>query len=155
MAGAGKTVYGYVEKVMLVDKQLIVSAKLDTGAKTASLSAVNIREVKEKGKTYLAFIVPTKTGDVPFKAEYFGKVFIKPRVGEHHPKYKSIYRPLVVVRLKLGDVERNIIVNLTNRKRFNYPLLLGRDALIAFNAVVDPSVAFLLKKRVVVSKNEK
>lgn len=149
VAATRKVVYGYVEKVVLVDKQLTLSAKLDTGAKTASLSAINIREVKEKGKTYLQFMVPSKVGNIPFKAEYFGRVSIKPRVGERTLKRKPIRRPLVMVRIKLGGVERKIAMNLTNRKRFNYPILLGRDALNAFDAVVDPSAAFLLKKKIV------
>ena len=45
----------HVEKATLVDKNLTLSAKLDTGAKSSSLSAINIQEVEENGKTYLRY----------------------------------------------------------------------------------------------------
>lgn len=149
MAGHPKTVYGYIEKVVLVDKQLPISAKLDTGAKSASLNAKAIREVSLDGKPYLRFIVPSKTGDQEFTCEYLGEVKIKIRSGESRiaPVSKTaIRRPVVKMAVRLGDQTRYIRVNLTNRKRFNYPLLLGREALITFNGIVDPALKFTLKK---------
>jgi len=44
-------------------------------------------------------------------------------------------------------MHQSIKVNLTNRKRFIYPLLLGRDAIIAFNGAVDPALTFTLKNQ--------
>ncbi len=150
MAGDAKVVYGYIEKVTLLDKKLQVSAKLDTGAKSASLNARSIREVSLDGKAYLRFVVPDKkNGDQEFTCEYIGDVNIKIRSGESRiaPVSKTaIRRPVVRMRVQLGDTVRSIRVNLTNRKRFNYPLLLGREALIAFNGVIDPSLKFTLKK---------
>lgn len=150
-AGESKAVYGYVEKVTLLEKNITLSAKLDTGAKSASLSAIKIEEIQENGKTYLTFIVPTKTGNFQFKAEYAGRVRIKPRAGEINKgiNANAIKRPMVKVKIRLGNKERDILFNLTNRKRFNYPILLGRDALNAFNGVVDPSNAFLQKKGII------
>jgi hypothetical protein len=149
MADQSKTIYGYIEKAILVDKQLPISAKLDTGAKSASLNARAVREVNINGKPYLNFIVPDKTGDKEFTCEYIGEVKIKIRSGESRiaPISKTaIRRPVVRMAVRLGDQTRAIRVNLTNRKRFNYPLLLGREALIAFNGIVDPALKFTLKK---------
>lgn len=146
VASESKIVYGYVEKVTLLDKNITLSAKLDTGAKTASLSAIRIKEVNENGKTYLTFTVPTKSEDYFFKAEYAGRVRIKPRMGEYQKTPVAFKRPMIKLKVKLGNQVRLITFNLTNRKRFNYPILLGRDALVAFEGVVDPSSAFLLKK---------
>jgi hypothetical protein len=141
-----KIIYGYVEKATLVDKALVLSAKLDTGAKSASLSAVNIQEVTVNGVNYLRFTVPGKQGNVSFLSEYIGKVKIKVRAGEHTgTKSEPLKRPVVLLRVRIGDMERTIPVNLTNRKRFIYPLLLGRDAINAFSGLVDPSTSFLLK----------
>jgi hypothetical protein len=152
IANHDKNVYGYVEKVVLVDKNISLSAKLDTGAKSASLSATNIQEVKENGKTYLIFTLPTKFGNHQCKAEYAGRVSIKSRVGEWFSKDKSVShslkRPVVKMRVRLGEQERDIYFNLANRQRFNYPVLLGRDALIEFDAVIDPSQAFIKRKSV-------
>ena len=149
MANHEKITYGYIEKATLVEKDLTLSAKLDTGAKSASLNATHITEIEVEGKPYLTFIVPSKEGDIPFKCEYVGRVKIKSRVGETHPSSllrHSIKRPVVLMRIKLGNQERVIRVNLTNRKRFIYPLLLGREAIIAFNGAVDPSLIFTLKR---------
>jgi len=146
MAAENKIIYGYVEKATLVDKGLVLSAKLDTGAKSASLNAVDIEEVDQNGIAYLRFTVPGKQGNVSFKSEYIGKVHIKVRAGEHsQSRVAPIKRPVVLMRIKIGDIERTIPVNLTNRKRFIYPLLLGRDAIKAFSGLVDPASTFTLK----------
>lgn len=148
MAAEKKIIYGYVEKANLIDKGLIVSAKLDTGAKSASLSAIHIQEIELNGKNYLKYIVPSKQGDVELISEYIGKVRIKVRSGENSTsKMEPLKRPVVLVRIQLGDMVRTIPVNLTNRKRFIYPLLLGRDAINAFSGLVDPGTAFTLKPR--------
>ncbi|MBA3536329.1 MAG: ATP-dependent zinc protease [Tatlockia sp.] len=147
MAGGDtKIIYGYVEKTTLVEKGMVLSAKLDTGAKSASLSAANIREIVQNGKTYLNFTVLGKHEEIEFTSEYLGRVRIKVRDGENSQnKIAPIKRPIVLMTLQIGDKIRKIPVNLTNRRRFNYPLLLGRDAIIAFDGLVDPSHAFLNK----------
>lgn len=141
-------IYGYVEKVGFPDKNLVLSAKLDTGAKSASLNATQISEITVKGIPYLRFTVPTKNGDYLFEAEYKGRVKIKVREGEHGSEileHAAIKRPVVLLKLQLGDQTRTIKVNLTNRKRFLYPLLLGRDAIIAFGGAVNPALTFTAK----------
>ncbi len=50
-----------------------------------------------------------------------------------------------MMHIRIGDKERAIPVNLANRKRFIYPILLGREAIKIFNGVVDPSVTFTAK----------
>ncbi|TAL60159.1 MAG: hypothetical protein EPN84_09995 [Legionella sp.] len=149
MAKTNTQIYGYVEKVTLLDKDLILSAKLDTGAKSASLNAINITEIEVKGIPFLRFTVPTKQGNVVFQGEYIGKVKIKVRANESNPgalKHAPIKRPVVLLHVKLGDKVRAIQVNLTSRKRFLYPLLLGRDAIIDFNGAVNPALAFTTTK---------
>ncbi len=151
MAQNEKKIYGYIEKATLVDHDLLLSAKLDTGAKSASLNATHIQEVVVDGKPYLSFIVPSREGDFLFKCEYIGQVNIKSRAGElsvagKKIKKKSIPRPVVLMHIKLGQEDRMIRVNLTNRKRFIYPLLLGREAIIAFHGIVDPSLKYTVAK---------
>jgi len=139
-----KHIYGYVEKVSIPALKTTVKAKLDTGAKSSSLSAVNIQEQKENGKTFLTFTIPLKSGSVKLKKELVGEVKIKTRASERiKGKIKALHRPIVKMNVQLGSQSREIEVNLTNRKRFNYPLLLGRDALIEFGCIVDPAESFL------------
>ncbi|WP_133131196.1 ATP-dependent zinc protease [Legionella yabuuchiae] len=156
MADNDKIVYGYVEKAVLVDQNLLISTKLDTGAKSASLNAINIREITQDDKTYLNFIVPTKEGDLEFTAEYVGNVKIKVRTGEKqaNPLLRSTHkRPLVLMKIRLGEKERLIRVNLANRKNFIYPLLLGREAIVAFDGIVDPSKTYTVKTKAAAEKN--
>ena len=145
MANHSKTIYGYIEKATLTQRDLTLSAKLDTGAKTASLNATKIHEIQKHGKPYLSFIVPSKEGDIAFECEYVGKVQIKMRTGEHQINSllrKNIKRPVVLMPIRLNNSEKIIRVNLTNRSRFIYPLLLGREAIIAFDGIIDPSKKF-------------
>lgn len=154
MANNEKIIFGYIEKATLVDKDLMLSAKLDTGAKSASLNATHITEIEVNGKPYLQFTVPSKQGDIQFKCEYVGEVNIKVRAGEAQMNpliRKSIQRPVVLMRIRLAGKERVIRVNLTNRKRFIYPLLLGREAIIAFNGLIDPSLKYTFR----IEKSEK
>lgn len=147
MAKDAVHIYGYVEKISFPGKDLVLSAKLDTGAKSASLNATNITEINVKGVPYLRFTVPTKTGEYLFEGEYKGRVKIKVRAGENDGllPHAPIKRPVVLLAIQLGDQVKTIKVNLTNRKRFNYPLLLGRDAIIAFNGAIDPALTFTVK----------
>jgi hypothetical protein len=142
MAKSNTVTFGYIEKATLVDNDLTISAKLDTGAKSASLNATHIKEINKNGKPYLSFIVPSRQGDKFFECEYIGKVNIKNRAGENHT-YKllrhSIRRPVVLMNVKLGNRIRTIRVNLTNRKHFIYPMLLGREAIQAFEGIIDPN----------------
>lgn len=149
MATHSKTVFGYIEKATLTQRDLTLSAKLDTGAKTASLNAIKINEIRVHGKPYLSFIVPSKEGDVAFQCEYVGKVQIKMRTGENQINSllrKNVKRPVVLMPIRLNNSEKIIRVNLTNRKRFIYPLLLGREAIIAFDGVIDPSKKFTTRE---------
>ncbi|MCH9689491.1 MAG: RimK/LysX family protein [Gammaproteobacteria bacterium] len=146
-----KVVYGYLERAVLLDKQLSLKAKLDTGAKSASLYAKRIRHISKGGKIFVQFVVPTKKGDILFTCPYVGDVSIKARSGEIggvRIKNPFINRPVVSMPIKLGLETRTIRVNLANRRRFTYPLLLGREALLAFNGVVDPAQKFTCSPKV-------
>lgn len=46
----------------------------------------------------------------------------------------------------MGKAKRTIEVNLTDRTAFQYPLLIGSDALTRFGALVDPSRTFIAGK---------
>ncbi|MBA2650457.1 MAG: ATP-dependent zinc protease [Legionella sp.] len=149
MAKSETIIYGYVEKITLVDKNLILPAKLDTGAKSASLNAIDIQTINVEGEPYLRFTVPMETGNVTFESKYVGKVKIKIRDHENliQPESTFIKRPVILLNIKLGDQTVAIPVNLTNRKRFLYPLLLGRDAIIKLHGAVNPELTFTVKSK--------
>ncbi|EDP58869.1 predicted gluconate transport associated protein [Vibrio sp. AND4] len=99
--------------------------KLDTGADVSSINAQNIKQFKEDGKDMVSFTYENASG--------VKKAFIKPVVdvmritakkGE-----KANVRPVVEMHVKLGELEKKIRVNLQDRSRFYYSMILGRNFL--------------------------
>ncbi len=131
-----KQTYGYVEKIKL--NHHVLSAKLDTGAKSSSLNAKMIKIFKKGSQSFVSFYVPSLKKNL--ERPLIGYVFIKPRRVE-----KLMRRPVVALSVQLGKEKVRVDFNLANRTRFNYPVLLGRNALIKLHAVVDASQTFTHK----------
>ncbi len=138
-------IYGYIEKVRFEPGNSTVKAKLDTGAVSASLSAINIKYFNKHGEKWLSFDVPLENERLHLERQLRYYIRIKPRRSEMKKAFKYIAarRPVVTIKLTLGHDTLDIDVNLTNRSAFNYPLLLGRKSLIRFNVAVNPAKAFV------------
>lgn len=143
-----KNIYGLNETALLPELDLELPAKLDTGAETASLSAQNIEVFKHDGSTWVRFQLAVD-GD----AEQSDKVLVRPlvritrikrRAGDMAEGETEAYTPRPVIRMPvcMGNTERNIEVNLTDRTSFSYPFLIGSKALRKFDALVDPELKF-------------
>ncbi|WP_116963642.1 ATP-dependent zinc protease [Fastidiosibacter lacustris] len=148
-----KTGYGYVEQILLLPSQTILEAKLDTGAGISSISVTNIYIYDKDGQNYIRFDVMhemikddektdksrKKSYDLPLKRD----MKIKNRLSENiEERYDE--RPVVDMPICFDGKIYNIEMNLTDRSRFKYPVLLGRKALIKLNAVVDPGQKFTI-----------
>ncbi|PJI47698.1 MAG: ATP-dependent zinc protease [Pseudomonas sp.] len=148
-AAAGKTVYGLNEYAQINDLGIELAAKLDTGAKTASLSARDIKRFKRDGETWVRFYLATDTADSqPIEKPLARISKIKRRHGDYNPDEGKAYtaRPVIELQLCMGKALRTIEVNLTDRSAFQYPLLIGSDALKRFGALVDPSLKYAAGK---------
>ncbi|GGF95240.1 MULTISPECIES: ATP-dependent zinc protease family protein [Cysteiniphilum] len=148
-----KTGYGYVENVYILPSKTLLDAKLDTGAGVSSISATNIHVYEKDGKEYVRFDVTHEAieqqgkrnkdkvekvaYDLPLKRE----MKIKNRAGED-TKDQYDERPVVEMPVCFDGKIYTIEVNLTDRTHFDYPLLLGRKALIQLGAVIDPAQKF-------------
>lgn len=144
-----KTVYGLNEDVALPEFGLEVPAKLDTGAQTASISARDIERFKRNGKAWVRFYLAIdEAHQRPIELPLQRISKIKRRAGDFDPQEEKTYTPRPVVELDLcmGKVKRSIEVNLTDRSAFQYPLLIGSDALSRFGALVDPSLTYAAGK---------
>ena len=109
---------------------LIVAAKLDTGADTSSLHAENIRWEKRADGDWVAFDVIGVTGE---KARFEHKVVRVARIKRNSEPAQS--RPTILMGVCLGNVYKLTEVNLTDRSRFNYEMLVGRSFLAGRFAV--------------------
>ncbi|MBA1262137.1 retropepsin-like aspartic peptidase RloA [Stutzerimonas sp. NM35] len=146
---ADKTIYGLNEHVALPDFGLEVPAKLDTGAQTASLSASDITRFKRNGESWVRFYLAIDSAHShPIERPLARISKIKRRAGDFDPEEEKTYtaRPVIELELCMGKALRTIEVNLTDRSAFQYPLLIGSDALTRFGALVDPSLTYVAGK---------
>ncbi|WP_447591683.1 retropepsin-like aspartic peptidase RloA [Aquipseudomonas campi] len=142
---AEKTVYGLNEYVSLADLDLEVASKLDTGAKTASLSARDIKRFKRDGETWVRFYLAIDDAhEHPIERPLARISKIKRRAGDYDADEGKTYtaRPVIELSVCMGKVHRTIEVNLTDRSAFQYPLLIGSEALKRLDAQVDPSLKY-------------
>ncbi len=99
--------------------------KLDTGADVSSINAKNIKQFKKNSKDMVSF---TYENDSGLKKEFTKPVVdvmrIKAKKGE-----KANVRPVVEMHVKLGELEKKIRVNLQDRSRFHYSMILGKNFL--------------------------
>ena len=149
IAQSEKQVYGYVERVWLPEAGISLKAKLDTGAKSSSLNVIDIREIKEKKTNYLVFRIPDgQGGSVELRQKRVGRVRVKIH-SEIGAKLNQSFtrRPIIIMPIRIGNKIRKIRINLTNRENFLYPMLLGRDAIEAFDGIVDPEMTFTVKTK--------
>ena len=138
----GIPVYGFVEKVFIGPNKLKVKAKLDSGAGTSSLNAMDVVEFERDGKKWVRFYMMNPTTSE--KVEFERKVKRYARVKEHSGD--SQRRPVVLMDVKLGKsyIEREF--TLADRSNFLYPVLLGRNFLSGV-ALIDTSRSFLATTR--------
>ena len=122
---------GWIERVGLGTERVLVAAKLDTGADTSSLHAVDIRMSSRADGDWVAFDV---TGHDGVTTRFERKVVRVARV--RRASGGTQLRPVVLMGVCLGRVYRMTEVNLTDRSGFNYEFLVGRSFL-APNFAVD------------------
>lgn len=138
-AAARPPVYGWVEYVdlRLRGEVIHVKAKLDSGAKSASLHAVNVQALRRGNQRYVRFQVPLAEGGNSVALELPVVRYVRIKNHEGPPDR----RPVVRLPVCLGERWREIPVNLVDRGSFLYPVLLGRTALSGA-ALIDPGRTF-------------
>jgi hypothetical protein len=149
VAAVERSIYGLNEYIELFDLNLQVAAKLDTGAKTASLSARDIERFKRDGDDWVRFYLAIdETHEHPIEKPLARISKIKRRAGDVAANDSKTYtaRPVIELDVCMGSALRRIEVNLTDRSAFQYPLLVGSEALKAFDALVDPGAKFVAGK---------
>lgn len=130
-----KTVLGAIENVYLDPPGLEFSARIDTGAQTSSLNALDIVEFERDGKPFVKFnlIHPESGEKIQLTRRLRGHVRVK-ELGDR----EALRRPVVKLRIQLADIDEQINFTLENRSRFKHQVLIGRN-LLQDLAVVDVS----------------
>ena len=118
-----------------------IKARVDSGAKTSALHAVNIIPFNKEGMPYVRFEVLPLQNDgkttIYCESPVFDKRKVKSSSGIVEVRYviKSI--------LSIAEATWEIELTLTNRDSMGYRMLLGRQAM-AGRMLVDPEASFLL-----------
>ena len=118
-----KTIIGRFEKLRFVDaKDVLVKAKVDTGAKTSTVHVSGIKEVVENDKSYLEFYLFAKP-DLKLRKSKFTKRKIKSSTGHMQERY------VVELPILFDSKKYNVEFSLSKRKSMNFEILLGRQFL--------------------------
>ncbi len=120
-----KILIGRVEWVELSDLKLRLRARIDTGAKTTSLHAINIEEVNLQGQLHVKFNTIDHQGKV---IELTRKVESMQKIT--NPTGFSSKRYVIKEKIKLGHKEYMISVNLNDRAHMDFKFLVGRNLLL-------------------------
>jgi len=120
-----KVLIGRVEWVSLPELKIKHKARIDTGAKTTSLHAINIEEVEQRGELFVKF----QTLDSESKVvEVVRKVDTTQRVSNTSGFVSKRY--VIKEKIKIGNIEREVLVNLNDRSKMEYKFLVGRNLLL-------------------------
>lgn len=113
-----KTLIGAVEEVVLFPWGVKLLARIDTGA---GMTSLDVRDLT------------IKKGVAQFRlSERYGNTLISLHVIRHCNMRSSDAqerRPVVKMELCLGSKRMDVEVNLNDRSRMEYPLILGRNVL--------------------------
>lgn len=138
-------VFGWVEEGLLLPEKVSVKIKLDTGALTSSMDAKDLERFEKNGEKWVRFNVEVKDSDtgnlvsVPFERRIKRNVKLRGAGGVER-------RPVVLMKMCIGNQVYNEQFSLKNRGKMLYPVLIGRRTLENLGAV-DVSRTFTMEPK--------
>lgn len=129
---------GWIEQVRVFPGNVLLDAKIDTGADNSSIHATGIIPFMKEGHEWVRFSVVPKEG----KSEIVERpIYRRTKISRHGVPDEE--RLVVKMGICLGLVyKEDIEVNLADRSNFAYKMLIGRSFLRG-DAIVDPQKEFL------------
>ena len=153
-SSAEPEVLGFIEWVVMGETGIRLKARLDTGAKTSSLHAVNVESFEKDNEEWVRFQLPLGDHeDQPSEGEL-----------EHDEVILEFERPVyrtVLIKRKGAPSQRRHVVkmefciagkmhetqfSLTDRGKFAYPVLLGRRFMRDDNILTDSARSFVAEQ---------
>lgn len=136
------TVIGWREWVALPQLGVdAIKAKVDTGARSSSLHAFDVRETEEAGVAYVSFKIH------PIQRETHTTIEARAELRDlrvvRNPGGREELRPVIVTKVALGGRSWAIELTLTRRDAMGFRMLLGRQA-VRGKFVVDPGRSYLV-----------
>jgi hypothetical protein len=140
-----RVIYGLHEQVYIAELGVVLPAKIDTGADSSSLSAINVRHFTRKGERWVRFDLAVEGMDLrDIERPLSHNVRIRRRASDFNEAEDKDYsrRPVLQLTLCIGNRAATVNVNLADRRRFRQPLLLGASTLREMRALVDSDIEF-------------
>lgn len=138
-----KVIVGWIEKGRILPEHTAVKIKVDSGALTSSMHAINIKDFKRKGKQWVRYDVPVRDADtgelirMKFERPVFRRILVRGAGGEDR-------RPVVKMSICIGDRVYEEQFSLRDRGDMTYPVLIGRRT-IEHIGLIDVSRTFMLR----------
>lgn len=121
--------------------QAVTKAKIDTGARTSALHAFYVEPFRREGRDWVRFGLHPNQGEVETQVECEARVVDRRKVTDSGGHAEMRY--VISTQLKLGEIEFNAELTLTDRENMRFRMLLGRRALKGL-FLVDSDQSFLL-----------
>lgn len=119
----------------------IIKARVDSGAKTSALHAINIAPFKKEGQNWVKFDINPIQNNVKTvihcEAPLVDRRIVKSSSGFREERY------VIQTNLEIGNSNWHIEMTLTNRDSMGFRMLLGREAMSG-RVLVDPEQQYLL-----------
>ena len=134
-------VIGWREHIGLPDFGIpSMPAKIDTGARTSALHAVDQVIEKVDGLTWISFTIPigNRRSAARLRAPLVDERMIKNTGGV--PEKRFVVRTTLVLGARRWPIE----VSLANRKKMEFDIILGRTAIRRHGILVDAGRSWLL-----------
>nr|WP_244288311.1 RimK/LysX family protein [Leptospira congkakensis] len=132
-----KPIVGRVEWVEFPNWKLKLRARVDTGAKSCSIHAVNIERITENGEVFVFFDTFVDEKPVRLKSKFVKEAKVTSTSGV------SETRIIISEVMKMGKYKEEVIINLNDRTNLTYPILIGRNFLMG-KFLVDVSLSHAL-----------
>lgn len=120
-----KVLIGRIEWVSMPELKIKHKARIDSGAKTTSMHAVNIEEVEQRGELFVKFQTIDSEGKT---VEVVRKVDTTQKVSNTAGLVSKRY--VIKEKIKMGSIEREVNINLNDRTKMDYKFLVGRNLLL-------------------------
>lgn len=130
-------VAGWVENGWVGEPPIKVKVKLDTGAKTSSIHAAQVRDYLKNGKRHVSFTLTNNEGAALLVEKEVVRTATIRRAGTELQQ-----RPVIRLKICIAGRTRETEFTMTDRSELSYPVLLGRSFL-AGNILVDSNRTFL------------
>lgn len=136
-----KEVVGWIEKVRVYPGNLVLHAKLDTGADNCSLNAPHIEYFERKNEKWVRFEAVNREGNTVTLERKLVRTARVKRKGAKHQE-----RPVVLLGICIGNIYKEVEVNLVDRSHYKYQMLIGRKFLKG-DLLIDSSVKYTLEPK--------